>query len=288
MLKKSFALVAIMLALMLVLTACANNAAEKPAEEPAEKPAEQPADTLSTKTGVLIEASMHVVSIQAPDGSTYTFGVDDNTDIEGSEVLGNTMSVTYAGEYTSGIIAITIMTVTEVDAAASSLSSGSTDAPGAPQPTNPPATQDTIWYITGTDQDVSMNQLQLLYEDGITYTILKDDNTKTDQGIVVGCIARVFHKGTIKNGMHALEIHLIKDPAPSPDAIMYLTGTVTDATMNQMQLLYEDGKTYTILKDDNTKVDSGIAVGSIARVYHKGALADEMLALEIHLISAPP
>jgi len=240
----------------------------------------------------LIEASMHVVSIQAPDGSSYTFGVDDNTTIEGSEVLGNTVSVSYSGEYASGIIAISIKTITEAAQTSASGGKGSTEAPGAPQPSNPPAAQETLWYITGTVQDVSMNQLQLLYEDGHTYTVLKNDNTKTDSGIVVGCVARVFHKGTIKDGMVAVEIQFISNPpqdgggtsSTEEGGIMYLTGIVQDVSMNQLQLLYEDGNTYTIIKDDSTKVDEGIEVGSTVRVYHVGVLADQMIATEIMLI----
>jgi len=278
-LKKRIIIIAIAVLLISALTACGGNTAEE----------------LSTKTGVLVEASMHVASIQAPDGSTYTFGIDDKTTIEGSEVLGNTVSVSYRGEYASGVIAVSITTITEAAQTSDSGGKGSTDAPGAPQPSNPPATQDKIWYITGTVQDVSMNQLQLLYEDGNTYTVVKGDNTKTDSGIVVGCVARVFHKGTIKNGMVAVEIQLISAPTQSgggtssteDGGIMYLTGTVTDASMNSLQLLYEDGNTYTILKDDNTKVDEGIVVGSTVRVYHVGVLADQMIATEIKLVSSP-
>ena len=280
MFKQRFILIAIIMVLVLALTACG-----QAAQEPAAEPADEPDDSLTTKTGVLIEASMHVASIQAPDGTTYTFGIDDNTDIQGSEVLGNTMSVSYKGEYTSGVIAVTVATVTEAPQTSDSGGKGSTDAPGAPQPKEPSG--EKTWYITGVVQDVSMNQLQLLYEDGHTYTILKDDNTKTESGIVVGCVARVFHKGSLKDGMLATEIHFIADKPPAGDPVYYLTGTVTDASMNQLQLLYEDGKTYTILKDDNTRTDSGIEVGSTVRVFHKGHLADEMLATEIRLMPNP-
>ena len=279
---KKVIIIALALALTLALAACGGNTTGSSGGE-----------TLSTKTGVLIEASMHVVSIQAPDGSTYTFGVDDNTTVEGSEVLGNTMSVSYHGEYTSGVIAASITTVTEAAQTSASGGKGSTDAPDAPKPSNPPAAQEKIWYITGTVQDASMNQLQLLYEDGTTYTILKDDNTKTDSGITVGCVARVFHKGSIKDGMVATEIQFISaapqdgggTTSTEDGGIMYLTGTVTDASMNSLQLLYEDGNTYTIIKDDNTKVDEGIEVGSTVRVYHVGVLAEQMIATEIRLVS---
>jgi len=285
MLKKCSFIIILVLVLGLVLTACSDGTTADPV-------ASEPDDSLSTKTGVLIEASMHVVSIQAPDGSTYTFGVNDDTDIQGSELLGNTISVSYMGEYSSGVIAVSIITITEVDHE-SSTGKGSTDDPGAPQPKEPSSSDETIWYMTGTVKDASMNQIQLLYEDGHTYTVLKDDNTKVDEGITVGCTARVFHKGRMVDGMVATEIHLISDSPPAaphddPDTIWYLTGTVTDASMNQLQLLYDDGgTTYTILKDDDTRTDPGIVVGSIVRVYHKGHLADQMLATEIRLMQKP-
>ena len=93
--------------------------------------------------------------------------------------------------------------------------------------------------------------------------------------------------------MLAVEIQLISPPtqdgggtsSTEDGGIKYLTGTVTDASMNSLQLLYEDGNTYTILKDDNTKVDEGIVVGSTVRVYHVGVLADQMIATEIRLVS---
>jgi len=277
---KRIIIIAFALVLIFALTACGDGSGSGSSGS---------GGSLSTKTGVLIEASMHVISIQAPDGTTYTFGIDDNTTINGSELLGNTMSVSYNGEYASGVIAVTITTVTEVDHAGSS-GKGSTGETGAPQPKDPPATQETIWYMTGTVVDVSMNHLSLKYEDGKTYSINKDDNTKSDPGIVVGCVARVFHKGSMRDGMLALEVHFISDtPPPSPeDTIWYLTGTVVDATMNGLQLLYEDGKTYSIIIDDNTRMDEGIVVNCIARVFHKGLLADEMHALEIRLIQSPP
>ena len=259
MLKKRSIIIVFMLLLIIALTACGGGATPEP--EPVPEPI--PDETLSTKTGTLIEASMHVLSIQAPDGSTYTFVTDDDTTIEGSELLGNTMSVTYFGDYAPGIVAFHIETIREVDHDNSD-GKGSTKEPDAPQPSNPPATNDPIFYLTGTVKDISDNGMKLLYEDGKTYSVVIDGNTKKESGIVVGCIARVFHKGSIRDGMLATEIKFIK-AAPKPeDAIRYLTGRVTEITANGLKLLYEDGKTYSIIKDANTKMASGIVVDCIA------------------------
>ena len=239
-------------------------------------------DPLSTKTGVLIEVSAHVVSIQAPDGTTYTFGVDTNT-THGTEKLGNTVSVTYSGEYSSGVIAVSVTTVTEVDHE-SSPGKGSTDEPAAPQPKEPASTDETIWYMTGTVKALSASQLQLLYEDGHTYKVTIDNHTKVEHDVAVGCVARVFHKGRMVDGMVATEIHFIADaPSDDPNTVWYLTGVVTEISETYLLLLYEDGKTYTIDKDDNTRADPGIEVGTRVRVFHKGHLSDEMLATEVRL-----
>jgi len=283
MFKKISLMFVLALVLVFALTACGDSNNNDTPDEPEATVDE----SLTTITGVLIDASMHVITLQAPNGTTYTFAIDDDTEIIGSEVLGNTMSASFVGEYTSGVVAVAVMTISEIPDTSASGGKGSTGAAGAPQPKEP-SPEDRIWYLTGTVTDVSMNQLQLLYEDGTTYTVLKDDNTQSDSGIVVGCVARVFHKGSLRNGMVATEIHFIADsPPPQGDPIFFLTGTVTDATMNELQLLYEDGNTYTILKDDDTRTDSGIEVGSVVRVFHKGGLQPQMLATEIRLISNP-
>jgi len=64
------------------------------------------------KTGIVIEASMHALSIEAPDGTTYTFVTDDSTEFIGEgETLGDTVSVEYEGEYEQNILAIRIKAV---------------------------------------------------------------------------------------------------------------------------------------------------------------------------------
>ena len=240
---------------------------------------------VSTKTGVLIEVSAHVISIQAPDGTTYTFGVNDGTTVHGSEKLGNTVSVIHDGEYSSGVIASSVTTIAEVDHESSS-GKGSTDDPAAPQPKEPKSSDETIWYMTGTVNALSSNQLQLLYEDGHTYKVTIDSSTKVEHEVVVGCVARVFHKGRMVDGMVATEIHFISaTPSDDPNTVWYLTGVVTEISETHLLLLYEDDKTYTINRDENTRSDPGIEVGTRVRVFHKGHLADEMLATEVRLAS---
>ena len=278
MLKKSSFIVIVVLVLMFALVACSEN--------PGNVTGDGGGDAVSSKTGVLIEVSAHVVSIQAPDGSTYTYGVNEETTVQGSELLGNTISVSYRGEYSSGIIAISITTVAEVDHD-STPGKGSTDEPAAPQPKEPkdPEKQhETIWYMTGTVKSISSTLLELLYEDGHTYKVTIDQHTDIEHGVVVGSVARVFHKGRMVDGMVATEIHHIADkPSDDSNSVYYLTGEVVDISESVLHLAYDDGKTYTIHKDAHTRADPGIEVGTRVRVFHKGHLADEMTATEIRL-----
>ena len=198
---------------LLLFAACGGGDA---ADEPERTPDNSDNTSISIKTGILIEASMREIVIQAPDGSTYVFGISNDTLIEGSEYLGNTMSVYYYGNYTPGIIAATVKTIVEVDHD-STPDKGYITEPDAPQPKEPPAEDETIWYLTGTVVDISATGLHLLYEDGITYSVMIDENTKKDSGLVAGCVARVFRKGRIRDGMLAIEIHYIAAaPTPAP------------------------------------------------------------------------
>jgi len=111
MLKKKYVITAFVLVVILsqAITACVKT------PEPSTPLAQAPANAVSTKTGVLIDASMHTATIQAPDGSTYTFGIGDGTEYEGSKDLGETVSVSYDGEYIAGTVAISIITLDEAD-----------------------------------------------------------------------------------------------------------------------------------------------------------------------------
>ena len=281
---------AMILIFIFIVTACSQAASEPAAVS-------EPDESISVKTGTLIEASLQEISIQAPDGSTYKFGVDDYTAIHGSELLGNTMEVSYVGEYSSSIIAKVIKTIKEAEHNNDDSHSGkgSVEEPTAPKPKHHDETAadtapvkkvdpaDKIYYLTGTVVDASMHNIQLLYEDGKTYTVLKDDNTKEDPGIVVGCVARVFHKGGLKDGMVATEIHLIANPSPQPQARVEptplpadppppppppsppadspppahqtLTGVVFDSARSNITITGDDGVNYLFLKDDNTVID---------------------------------
>ena len=203
---------------VLLLAACGSDADNNPENELLNELVVDPVDSLTTLTGILIEATLNAITIQMSDGTTYTFGIGDDTIIEGSEFLGNTLSVSFFGHYTYGIIADSVKTIIEVDHAASE-GKGSTNDQDAPQPSEPKPEEETIWYMTGTVVDISADTMHLLYEDGKTYRVLFDENTKKDSGIVVGCVARVFRKGSMRDGMLAIEVQFISaapTPAPAP------------------------------------------------------------------------
>lgn len=213
--NKKYTIIAIIL--IFALTACSQST---------------PDASISTKTGVLIEATSSSINIQAPDGTTYKFTVDDKTVIQGSENLGDTLEVDYLGEYTSGITATSIKTLSPADTSAvhddGTPARGPTDNPDAPQPANPPASGEKMMYFTGVVYAFSSSSITVLYEDGNLYTLTIDPNAIIDPGIAVGAKVRVFHTGSLKSGIVTKEINLVEAAAPSTDANFAEEGVTND------------------------------------------------------------
>jgi len=204
---KKLTIIVLVLLLALALTAC--NRAE----------ADKPDASLSTKTGVLIEASGSSINIQAPDGTTYTFGIDAHTVIQGSENLGDTLEVNFLGDYTAGITATSIKTLTQADTSAvhddGTPVRGTTDHPDAPKPANPPPAGEKMNYFAGIVTEFSSTSISVYFEDGNVYTLKIDPNAIIDPGITEHCKVRVFHTGSLKNGIVTKEINLIEGAPPT-------------------------------------------------------------------------
>ncbi len=104
-----------------------------------------PAPVSEVKTGIVIEATMHTLTIEARDGSTYVFGVDDNTRFEGeAEDLGDIVSVEYEGEYQENAAAKSVKVVEAAKGGTVSVVPEATAATVKPADTSDP---DTIKYI---------------------------------------------------------------------------------------------------------------------------------------------
>lgn len=255
---------------------------DPPSPTPAPTPTPTPEPVKQTKTGIVIEASMHTVTIEANDGSTYYFLVDDDTEIVGDgENLGDTTSVEFEGDYKENVLATKIQVVKKAEEEVSAAGVEAQEPPAensgtssAPAPTTQP---DTLKYITGVVKDAAMNNVTVEWN-GKDYLILKDDKTSVEGDIVVGATVRVYHTGDITDGVVAVDITVLT-PENTDNEVRYITGTVVDASMNSI-LIENDGHVYSVLKDENTKSDS-IVVGDTVRVYHKGSYADGMTATSI-------
>jgi len=292
--KKSKKFIVFLAVCLLAVSLCAcstpaKDAPESPApvsDPPSPTPAPTPTPTPTpepvkqTKTGIVIEASMHTVTIEANDGSTYYFLVDDDTEVVGDgENLGDTASVEFEGDYIENVPATKIQVIKKADEDISAKGVEAQEPPAenggtAPAPTTQP---DTLKYITGVVKDAAMNNVTVEWN-GKDYLILKDDKTSVEGDIVVGATVRVYHTGDIADGVVAVDISVMT-PENTDNEVRYITGTVVDASMNSI-LIENDGHVYSVLKDENTKSDS-IAVGDTVRVYHKGSYADGMTATSI-------
>ena len=231
------------------------------------------AATETVKTGIVIEATMHALTIEARDGSTYSFVTDDSTEFTGSgEDLGDTVSVGYEGEYQQNALAKVIKVVEKGAEGTVTPVPEATEASASPASSTDP---DTIKYIIAVVKDASMHNMTVSWQDK-DYLILKDDDTTVDGAIEVGNTVRIFHYGDITDGITALRIDLMVEDG---DDIKYINGEVIDASMNNICVDY-DGHQYNISKDDDTKSDS-VSVGDQVRVYHHGDIQDGIVATRI-------
>jgi len=198
--KKKFTIICIALILIVALTACNQGT---------------PDAALSTKAGVLLEATGSAINIQAPDGSTYKFSVNEQTVIQGTENLGDTLEVSFLGEYTAGIAAASIKTISQADTSATHDDGtpvrGTTDHPDAPKPSS----GEKMNYFGGVVTAYSSTSISVYFEDGNIYTLKIDPNAIIDPGITEHCEVRVFHTGTLKNGIVTNEINLVKAAPPT-------------------------------------------------------------------------
>ncbi len=277
--SKKIIAVTIIASLTLSFSACGTTQTQS---EPSPEASQQAASEAETvKTGVVIEASMHNLTIEAEDGSTYSFTSDDSTQFIGSsENLGDTVSVEFDGEYQEYTLAKKIQVIKEADENVSSTATEvkeTSDVKSSAGSAQSGSKSDAPKYITGTVKDASMNNLTVEWN-GRDYTILKTDKTTVEGDVIVGATVRVYHTGNIDDGVEAIDISVVAPELANSD-IKYITGKVIDASMNTI-VIENGGHQYSVLKDDDTKSDN-VAVGDTVRVYHKGSYSDGMVATSI-------
>jgi len=207
--KKSITLV---LVLSFLLGLCACSSAPQPTSVPASA-------TETVKTGTVLEASMHTLSITAPDGTTYSFITDDSTETIGDGLcVGDTVSVAFDGDYKENILAkkVTIDQKAAPETPAPSVqwdeeqktdSAEEETPPEAAQPetnSSGASPDDVLEFITGTVMDVSMNSI-VIECDGQEFSIQKDENTQSDS-VFIGDMVRVYYKENSGDGMTATSI----------------------------------------------------------------------------------
>lgn len=224
-------------------------------------------------TGVVIEATMHNVTIEAEDGSTYSFGCGDETEIVSSSGnLGDTVSVEYEGEYKENMVAKKIQLVEEADEDVSSTVSGLAEIDE--QSEDDP---DAVKYLSGTVTDATMNNITVDWN-GENFTLLKTDDTVVAGDVSLGSTVIICYTGKITDGAEVIDISEVA-PDVESDEVKFITGVVVDATMNNITIENDDHQ-YTILKDDDT-ISDDVAIGDVVKIYHKGSYSDGMVAISI-------
>jgi len=108
----------------------------------------------------------------------YRILLDDDTTVDGSILIGDTVRIFHYGDIMDGVTALRIDVMSEE--------------------------ADDIKYINGTVVDASMNSI-CIDCDGHQYSIAKDDDTKSDS-VSIGDSVRVYHHGDFKDGIVATRI----------------------------------------------------------------------------------
>lgn len=214
--------------------------------------------------GKVIDAANANVTVEANDGKSYTILKDDNTVVHSDNgiVIGDNVEIAYVGNLNdNSAVAHSIIITSE-----SEMRIAPTPIPASN--TSKKKQSNAIKYFTGECMDISMHNIQMKYENN-TYSIAKDDNTVTVGNIAVGDTIRVFHKGDIENGMNATKVVLVsKAKASSSDDFKSKTlyGNIKAASNASIMITNTNGSDITILKDDNTKVNSDISIGTSVEV----------------------
>ena len=257
---------------------CACSKEQNPSASPASS-----AGALEVKTGVVLEASTRFLQIESPEGSTYSFVVSDQTEIDGEgEGLGDTAEISYHGTYQKGMEAAKIKVIEKAKHEAESLVQNYQQ----PTPASQSQPSEEIRYVTGVVEDVTMNQIDILYSDGRVYSIKKDDNTVTEGNVELGCTVRVYHKGNFSDGILATTITVISDPEePQTEEQLAQTarGVVTDGSNQLISIQMRDGQTITFQKNDSTWVEGEhtTILGNIVEVTYEGDIEGEPVAIKI-------
>ncbi len=213
------------------------------------------------------------ITITDDDGNNYIIKKDDETISHSANgiAIGDYVEIAYSGDIMDETaVAHSIILTTEAENQNAAAAPANAMASNAMSRSMPSGDEDVIRYITGTCISDTMNAVQVDYY-GVTYNVPKDDTTIVYGNIGVGDRIRIFHKGHLHDGMHATKIVLIEkaEPAPEPQEdfnTRKLYGKVADASNASITIRNDYGDEWFIIKDDNTKVNSDISVGTPVEV----------------------
>ncbi|MEG1441386.1 MAG: hypothetical protein RSB38_01200 [Oscillospiraceae bacterium] len=291
------------------LVGCGEKAAE-PTTSPSASPAQTAvkSENVNMKTGMVVESTASHIYIEAPDGSTYHFRIDDKTDLDSKgDNLGDTVEVSYDGEYKDEMVAKKLVTtkVSETAATPKPTAEKATEKPATEKPATtdkkatatpaPKATADAnqLKYVKGIVQNASMYNVSIKRHDGKVYNIKKDDNTEVDGNLLVGAEVEVIHKGNFKNGILATSIVVLSEPETKKPVEKKgvkksegttVSGVIENASMNNIVIKDANGKTYSFSKSDDIVVDDNAEfVGKSVVITYTGKLESNPVATKIAL-----
>lgn len=245
-------------------------------------------------SGTIVDASMHVISVQAQDGNIYIFALTDDTIINSQNgiLLGDEAAVYFEGEINMEALGdVQPVSVGTVDITSSAGQRMPAQEPHHTQvpPQNPnPATD----YMSGTVVDASMSVIVIQSIYGYQYTFNTNDSTQytgVGDGLALGQTVGIYFVGALNNNtadvqdVTVTEVKLIGgaqsmgtntvESTPAGD-VKVITGTIDIVNGDSIMMSDATGVDY-LLPLAGADIQSGsvgLQEGDAVTVYYIGDL----------------
>lgn len=232
------------------------------------------------KSGVVVNASEKIITLQTEENEIFNFSVNENTVLDcKDEELGVTLDVEYEGEYSDFMIAKSLSekeSATREDIAVPD--SISAEHGGS------------LTHTAGVVTDITKNYVTVAFGSGNkdVITINKGDSTVSDENIVIGDYIRAYYFdfSSINNPI-AVNIRLVakkSEQAAESQPMYFITGVLNSLDDKRISVS-RNGNRYTLIRNE-TLISDEVSDGDTVRIYYCGSFKTGMTASCIEKISS--
>lgn len=214
--------------------------------------------------GTVQDANLSGLVVADENGRQYLFAAE-NAKIEGADALqqGDSIRLFYKGTLAEGqnMQPVTVERIEVLDGGTAGLESP----------------------VSGTVVDATMNTITIETTDGKTFSFGTEDAVvEGEGGILLGAEVTIYFEGTLDESKQqqdvkvgTIEVTKAGGPPQNPNpSVDYIAGTVSDATMNSLEIetIYGEKYRFDIDGVPMETAPSGLVLGETVAVYYTGAL----------------